>query len=510
MAIECLLRHHLGRLLFCKSSLSWRPDFLLTSYKSGGFCGNGANYCGTGCLSGCDGNEVVAFGSNNSVSGDIVYIDPSIWTKNPPDIACEPPCVLVLPPWPLSSPETISASLLTTSWFVTATITRVTTQGRAAITASSVTQIPTSTVLSESAITLSSINFSPIYIQSGQTGSTTFTANPSITIAPVVVTYDVPSITAPTSSTSSSSGVPPIFWGSASGGKHTRTFYPPHSHIPTPPALPKLPWHPGPPPPPRCSTHCGPPPDGHSNNNNDGGGCQGADCGSGGCEGSGCNSDNSGSCQGPNCSGGQNQGSSQQNNQEPDNNDEEENQACLAAPIIQEQPAGNGNGNGNGNSPAPRTTTSVIILTTTLPPPPPPPKSTVTSTTVVTAPAPSTTTSPPPPEATCTAVARIQNVDIGIWTNYITDNGAALQAQAKKECPGTHLSKWSIQDSSKPYTAADGTTWVSSQLFQFSLEILRPPQIACLQRAIVAAGGPSNTPKCDFTPLIHPPKRRGR
>lgn len=524
-----MLRPHLGCLLFCKS-LCCRHKFLLTLHKSGGFCGNGPSYCGTGCLSGCDGNEVVAFGSNNSVSGDIVYIDQSIWTKDLATIACEPPCVLVLPPWSLSPAETISASLLTTSWFVTETITRVTTQGGAAITAVSVTQVPTSTVLSESAITLSSIDFSPIYIQSGQTGSTTFTPEPSITIAPIVVTYDVPSITVPTSFTSSSSEIPPVFRGTASGDKRTRTFFPPHIHTPIPPKLPKLPWHRAPPLPPRCLVFCGPPPGGHSNNNNDQGGCQGADCGSQDCEGSGCNSDTTGSCHGANCPGGQNQGSNQQDNQEPDNNDEEENQACLAAPIIQEQPAGNGKGNGNGGGGAgggsspnpspslslstlsarPKTLTSVTFTTTTLPSPPPAPKSTVTIITVVPAPVPSTTTRPPPPEATCTAVGEIENVDIGIWTNYITDNGAALQNQANKKCLGAHLSKWSVQDSSKSYTAADGTVWVSNQLYQFTLVVTHPQQILCLREAIVAAGGPNNTPECDFAPLLNQPKRRGR
>jgi len=152
----------------------------------------------------------------------------------------------------------------------------------------------------------------------------------------------------------------------------------------------------------------------------------------------------------------------------------------------------------------------IIIRTTTLPPLPPTPQSTVTIITVVTAPTPSTTTPPPPPEATCTAVSKIQNVEIGIWTNYVTDNGATLQDQANKKCLGAHLSKWSVQDSSKSYTAADGTAWVSNQLFQFTLDITHPQQVACLKEAIVAAGGPSNTPKCDFAPLLNPPKRRGR
>jgi len=159
------------------------------------------------------------------------------------------------------------------------------------------------------------------------------------------------------------------------------------------------------------------------------------------------------------------------------------------------------------SSPSPALSTTITFTTTTLPPLP---RSTVAIVTVVPAPTPSTSTPPPPPEATCTAVSDIQSVELGIGTNFVTDNGEALQDQANKKCYCAHLSKWSVQDSSKSYTAADGTAWLSNQLFQFMLDVTHPQQVACLKEAVVAAGGQSNTPKCDFAPLLNPPKRRGR
>jgi len=82
-------------------------------------------------------------------------------------------------------------------------------------------------------------------------------------------------------------------------------------------------------------------------------------------------------------------------------------------------------------SPSPASFSTTTFTTTAIPAPP---RSTVTIVTVVPAPTSSTTTLPQLPEAICTAYAKIQNVEVDIWTNYITANGAALQNQAQRKC----------------------------------------------------------------------------
>lgn len=150
-----------------------------------------------------------------------------------------------------------------------------------------------------------------------------------------------------------------------------------------------------------------------------------ADCGSRNCGGLKCNIDTNGSRQGPGCSGGQNQATSMKIKKR-DKNDVEKNRACLAALIIQEQLAGNGNGTetrrgagmgtekGKGEVEAEGSSPYTMITPPSLPLTP---KSTVIIIAVVPVPTPSTTTPPPPPEATDTAVSKIQNVEICIWTN---------------------------------------------------------------------------------------------
>ncbi|KAJ3540811.1 hypothetical protein NM208_g4894 [Fusarium decemcellulare] len=58
---------------------------------------------------GDDGNN----GGGGSGDGDVVYIDPTIWNSEKPTAGCQPPCTLVLPPWPLSSKTTISFPVIT-------------------------------------------------------------------------------------------------------------------------------------------------------------------------------------------------------------------------------------------------------------------------------------------------------------------------------------------------------------------------------------------------------------
>lgn len=46
-------------------------------------------------------------GGNETGSG-IVEVDSNIWSSQNPQVQCEPPCVLVLPPIPLPEPSTMS------------------------------------------------------------------------------------------------------------------------------------------------------------------------------------------------------------------------------------------------------------------------------------------------------------------------------------------------------------------------------------------------------------------
>ncbi|KAJ4179362.1 hypothetical protein NW767_014646 [Fusarium falciforme] len=52
-------------------------------------------------------------GGSGDGDGDVVYIDPKIWSSEKPTAGCQPPCTLVLPPWPLSSKTTISFPVIT-------------------------------------------------------------------------------------------------------------------------------------------------------------------------------------------------------------------------------------------------------------------------------------------------------------------------------------------------------------------------------------------------------------
>ncbi|MCJ1479344.1 hypothetical protein MMC13_008029 [Lambiella insularis] len=103
---------------YCSSNST---NYYGTCCSQSGHCGSTYAYCGLGCQSGCDGMAVTSGESNPSLSSgesgtssSYVNIDPSIWTEANPQVFCEPPCVLVLPPIQLSSATTISFPPLTT------------------------------------------------------------------------------------------------------------------------------------------------------------------------------------------------------------------------------------------------------------------------------------------------------------------------------------------------------------------------------------------------------------
>jgi hypothetical protein len=59
--------------------------------------------------------EPVAVSDGSSSNGSDVNIDPSIWTSTAPVVQCEPPCAIILPPYPLSFTTTITWPTLTTT-----------------------------------------------------------------------------------------------------------------------------------------------------------------------------------------------------------------------------------------------------------------------------------------------------------------------------------------------------------------------------------------------------------
>ncbi|CCT63634.1 related to acetylxylan esterase [Fusarium fujikuroi IMI 58289] len=72
--------------------------------------GNGGGGSGEGDDDG--GSDGGSDGGNNG-DKDVVYIDPKIWDSKNPTAGCQPPCTLILPPWPLSSKTTISFPVIT-------------------------------------------------------------------------------------------------------------------------------------------------------------------------------------------------------------------------------------------------------------------------------------------------------------------------------------------------------------------------------------------------------------
>lgn len=90
------------------SALDDASDYGLCNFAcSRGYCPPGA----------CALSNSTSSGSDGSGSGDsVVYIDPSIWNDPTPTVSCIPPCVLVLPPYTLSSLTTITFPPITTTY----------------------------------------------------------------------------------------------------------------------------------------------------------------------------------------------------------------------------------------------------------------------------------------------------------------------------------------------------------------------------------------------------------
>jgi hypothetical protein len=110
----------------------------------------------------------------------------------------------------------------------------------------------------------------------------------------------------------------------------------------------------------------------------------------------------------------------------------------------------------------PLTTSSILINTG----PPPTPTTPASS-----GPRPTSTA----PQVACTAIANTLDTAVTLWTNYITDNGATLEAQESYSCPG--FAGWSVTNTQTAITAPDGSMWFANQMFQFTLAITHPQEL---------------------------------
>jgi len=168
-----------------------------TCCSGSSFCGSGEVYCGTGCLSGCEGTQVLSLGSG------YVYIDPSIWTDPNPQVYCEPPCVLILPPLQLSSMTTISFEPITTELVAQSMISSGSTIQTILVTVETTIYIP--------ALTTSELDLWAITIFANDTTLATFTPVQSVAPLPILITipgsdFLEPLPSAPSGSMSTTSG----------------------------------------------------------------------------------------------------------------------------------------------------------------------------------------------------------------------------------------------------------------------------------------------------------------
>lgn len=185
--------------------------------SSSGYCGNTDAHCGTGCTSGCT-NSTSGTGSDGG-SGT-VYIESSIWHTANPVVQCQPPCEFVLPPFTLSSAQTITWPPFTTS----------------VLSSSNGVIVTITTVFTIPVFTVSEIDFWPVLVRSTDPTVATFTGEQSV--MPPIYTVTMPGaeasiqVTEPTTSATSTTLVPPVFYGSS----HVVTFQPqPTVSIPIPP-----------------------------------------------------------------------------------------------------------------------------------------------------------------------------------------------------------------------------------------------------------------------------------
>lgn len=139
------------------------------------------------------GGDSIDYGS----SSNIVYPPPSIWTSGDPVVGCEPPCIVVFPPYPLGATHTV------TSW--PALTTTLLSSGAGGV------YVVTTTIPVPS-FTMTDVSLQPLTLQSTDTAH--YQINPVQSIIPSSFVYTLPPnyatfpVISPTSATSSDTSVP--------------------------------------------------------------------------------------------------------------------------------------------------------------------------------------------------------------------------------------------------------------------------------------------------------------
>lgn len=120
--------------------------------------------------------DLQSYTGDNGIGGNgsssIVSVSPSIWTSSNPSIPCEPPCIFVLPPFPLGFTETITWPTLTTT-----------------LLSSSAGSIHTvTTTIGVPVFTITALSLQPVTL--GPTDTATYVINPlqSVTPPPFIFT----------------------------------------------------------------------------------------------------------------------------------------------------------------------------------------------------------------------------------------------------------------------------------------------------------------------------------
>jgi len=110
----------------------------------------------------------------SSTSDSIIYVDPSIWTSGDPSFTYDPPCIIVLPPYPLGFTETITWPTLTTTL----------------LSSSAGSTYTVTTTISVPTFTITDVSFQPITVSA--TDTVTYILDPVQSITPASFTFTLP------------------------------------------------------------------------------------------------------------------------------------------------------------------------------------------------------------------------------------------------------------------------------------------------------------------------------
>ncbi|KAL8951475.1 MAG: hypothetical protein Q9222_002552 [Ikaeria aurantiellina] len=156
------------------------PDGIIAADGNNTSSGDSSSGGGNNLGSGSGGNSG---GGHSGASGSgLVYVNETMWTDQNPLVACEPPCVLVLPPTQLPSPTVISFPPWTTTYVINTVTSN--TKGQGGIP----TLLTISTTIKIPPITTTEIQMWPVTVFSNDSSTATFTPVQSIQ-PPPITTY---------------------------------------------------------------------------------------------------------------------------------------------------------------------------------------------------------------------------------------------------------------------------------------------------------------------------------